>query len=276
MSDDLTPPRRDAGEPDEVRSSRERGRVTAPAPDEARPGATRAEAQAGRRPGQDILHALREFVVVVVLAMVLSLAVKTWLMQAFYIPSGSMEDTLVRGDRVVVSKLTPSPFSLERGDIVVFEDPDHWLSTLPPTERTGMSKAVHDTLVFVGLMPNDSDNHLIKRVIGLPGDKVKCCTPDGKLSINGTAVTEPYLKPGDAPSNQPFDITVPPGRLWLMGDHRSDSGDSRLHDPQHDGSQGSVPVSKVVGRAVTVVWPLSDLTWLGQPSEVFASVPDPR
>lgn len=137
MSDDLTPPRRDAGEPDEVRSSRERGRVTAPAPDEARPGATRAEAQAGRRPGQDILHALREFVVVVVLAMVLSLAVKTWLMQAFYIPSGSMEDTLVRGDRVVVSKLTPSPFSLERGDIVVFEDPDHWLSTLPRRNAPG-------------------------------------------------------------------------------------------------------------------------------------------
>ncbi|AKT52906.1 hypothetical protein ADJ73_14910 [Arsenicicoccus sp. oral taxon 190] len=218
-------------------------------------------------------HAVRELVIVVGLALILSLAVKTWLMQAFYIPSGSMEDTLVEGDRVVVSKLTPSPFSLERGDIVVFEDPDRWLASAPVQQRSGLSAAVHDTLVFVGLLPNDSDSHLIKRVIGVPGDKVKCCTASGKITVNGAEVTEPYLKPGNAPSFDPFDITVPAGKIWVMGDHRSDSSDSRYHPPGGDGSQGSVPISKVVGRAVAVVWPFPHMTWLGQPTEVFAKVP---
>ncbi|WP_353956123.1 signal peptidase I [Arsenicicoccus cauae] len=226
--------------------------------------------------GSHLMHAVREFVIVVGLALVLSLAVKTWLMQAFYIPSGSMEDTLVEGDRVVVSKLTPRPFELERGDVVVFEDTGRWLVRAPTAERSGIANVLHETFVFVGLLPNDSDSHLIKRVIGLPGDKVTCCTQSGKLTVNGAEITESYLKPGDAPSVEPFDITVPQGRLWVMGDHRSDSGDSRYHDPSRDGSTGSVPIDDVVGRAVAVVWPFSEMTWLGQPSTVFSAVPDAR
>ncbi len=258
-------PGSDAGEPRDGAEGRESGE-----PGESRgAGATRSPGA-----GSHLMHAVREFVIVVGLALILSLAVKTWLMQAFYIPSGSMEDTLVEGDRVVVSKLTPRPFELERGDIVVFEDTGRWLVQAPTAQRSGVANVLHETFVFVGLLPNDSDSHLIKRVIGLPGDKVRCCTEDGKLTVNGAAISESYLKPGDAPSVDPFDITVPAGRLWVMGDHRSDSGDSRYHDPSRDGSTGSVPIDDVVGRAVAVVWPFSEMTWLGQPTSVYSAVPD--
>ena len=136
------------------------------------------------------------------MALVLSFVVKTWLMQAFYIPSGSMEDTLVRDDRVIVSKLTPGPFDLNRGDVVVFQDPENWLDPVtPPRARPGRA-ALNSALTFVGLLPTDEGNHLIKRVIGLPGDHVSCDGQGGPLKVNGVAVNEPYLKPGDAPSLQ--------------------------------------------------------------------------
>jgi len=216
---------------------------------------------------------LRETVIVVGMALLLSLIVKTWLLQAFYIPSGSMEDTLVKGDRVIVSKLTPGPFDLHRGDVVVFEDPDHWLDPVVPAQRSPIGAAIHSTLTFVGLLPSDEGNHLIKRVIGLPGDHITNDGQGGPLKVNGVAVNEPYLKPGDSPSLQAFDIRVPAGRVWVMGDHRSDSSDSRFHPLGGDGSQGSVPERLIVGRAVTVVWPLSDWRWLGEPSATFAKVP---
>ena len=163
----------------------------------------------GRRRGAAAVlgAAGREFVIVVGMALVLSFVVKTWLLQAFYIPSGSMEDTLVLDDRVIVSKLTPGPFDLKRGDIVVFEDPGDWLETVPEAKHSSAVTAIHKTLMFVGLLPDDSENHLIKRVIGLPGDHVACCDEGDRLTVNGVAINEPYLKPGDAPSSQDFDIT---------------------------------------------------------------------
>jgi len=215
---------------------------------------------------------VREAVIVVVLALGLSLIVKTWLLQAFYIPSESMENTLLKGDRVVVSKLTPGPFELQRGDVVVFADPDHWLAEPAPVQRGLVGSATHDLLTFVGLLPNDAGNHLIKRVIGLPGDRVVCCTRAGLLTVNGKAVTEQYIKPGDAPSELKFRATVPAGRVWVMGDNRSDSGDSRYHD-DGTGRTGSVPESLIVGRAMTVVWPLHDVTWLGRGGSTFEQVP---
>ncbi|HET7476407.1 MAG TPA: signal peptidase I [Dermatophilaceae bacterium] len=224
-------------------------------------------------PRHPVRAMLRETVIVVGMALLLSLVVKTWLLQAFYIPSASMNDTLVKGDRVIVSKLTPGPFALERGDIVVFEDPDHWLDDVAQPERGPLGAAVAKTLMFVGLLPNDEGKHLIKRVIGLPGDHVVCCDEQGRLQVNGVSLQEPYVRPGDEPSSVKFDIVVPAGRLWVMGDHRSDSSDSRFHPIGGDGSQGSVPVDLVVGRAVAVVWPLSDWAWLGQPSATFADVP---
>jgi signal peptidase I len=216
---------------------------------------------------------LRESGIVICLALLLSLIVKTWLMQAFYIPSESMENTLLIGDRVIVTKLVPSPIDLQRGDIIVFDDPDHWLPAPIPIQRSPLANALNSTLTFVGLLPSDEGNHLIKRVIGLPGDHVVCCDDNQKLTVNGVPLTERYLYPGDAPSLQTFDITVPAGRVWVMGDHRSDSADSRPHDEGSGGAKGTVPESLIVGRALTVVWPISQWAWLANPHETFAKVP---
>jgi signal peptidase I len=227
--------------------------------------------------GATILAGIKELVIVVVLAMALSFVVKTWLFQAFYIPSGSMENTLVKDDRVIVSKLTPGPLDLKRGDVVVFEDPGvptPWLGDLGEQHST-VGGPFHDALVFVGLLPEDSENHLIKRVIGLPGDHVQADGDTGKLKVNGVEITEPYVKPGDYPSEgKKFDITVPAGRVWVMGDHRSDSSDSRWHD-DGTGATGSVPMDKIVGRALFVVWPIDHVTWLGVPERTFSQVPTP-
>ena len=212
---------------------------------------------------------LRESVIVIGLALVVSLLVKTWLVQAFFIPTGSMENTLVKDDRVIVNKLVPSQISLRRGDIIVFADPGGWLPPVPAVQHSRLSGA----LTFVGLLPSDEGNHLIKRVIGLPGDHVVCCDQNKQLTVNGMAVNEPYLKTGDAPSQESFKITVPAGRVWVMGDHRSDSADSRPHDENSGGAKGSVPERLIVGRAVALVWPREHWTWLSNPSGTFAGVP---
>ncbi len=219
--------------------------------------------------------AIREFVVVVAMALALSFVVKTWLMQAFYIPSGSMEDTLILNDRVVVNKLVPGVVDLQRGDVIVFEDPGDWLSAMPEVSHGPVRDGVERVLSFVGLLPNTSDNHLIKRVVGLPGDTIACCDSEGRLTVNGVPVTEPYIKPGDVPSSITFDITVPEGKVWVMGDHRSDSEDSRFHDPDGTGTQGSVPVANITGRAVAKVWPLDRAGWLSRPESAFDAVPAP-
>lgn len=229
-----------------------------------------------RSPGflRNLWGGIKEILIIAVMAIVLSFVVKTWLIQAFYIPSGSMEDTLVQDDRVIVSKLTPGPFDLQRGDIVVFSDPGGWLA---PSLQTQDTSTVHRALQFIGLVPDDSDDHLIKRVIGLPGDRVVCCDKNGLLTINGVAITEDYVKDGDVPSGgkQPFDITVPAGKVWVMGDHRSDSSDSRFHD-DGTGKTGSVPIDDITGRAVMVVWPIDHVTWLSVPSRTYENVPTPK
>ena len=225
---------------------------------------------------QNVWGGIKEILIIAVMALVLSFIVKTWLIQAFYIPSGSMENTLVRDDRVIVSKLTPGPFDLSRGDIVVFRDPGNWLGTVPETSEGGTRESVRRVLQFVGLVPDDSDDHLIKRVIGLPGDHVVCCDKNGQLTINGVSITEPYIKPGDTPGGgkASFDITVPPGKVWVMGDHRSDSSDSRFHD-DGTGATGSVPIEDITGRSVMIVWPIDHVKWLSVPERVYSDVPPP-
>ncbi|MFH5822483.1 signal peptidase I [Georgenia sp. AZ-5] len=215
---------------------------------------------------------LREGLTVMVSALVLSILIKTFLAQAFWIPSGSMEDTLAVGDRVMVNKLVPGPFELQRGDIVVFVDPGGWLGELPEDTRPEWQQTVTEVLTFIGLLPQDAGHHLIKRIIGLPGDQVACCAEDGRLTVNGEPIEEPYLKDGTAPSEATFTVTVPEGHVWLMGDNRSNSEDSRAH--LGDPGGGMVPIDSVVGRAFVVLWPADHFTILNTPEETFAEVPE--
>jgi signal peptidase I len=221
------------------------------------------------------LGLLRETAIIVVSALVLSWLIKTLLVQAFFIPSPSMSDTLVTGDRVMVSRLVPRVLDIHRGDIVVFKDPDNWLrGEYTPPDYGPVGNAVVTGLTAIGLMPQDTGEHLIKRVIGLPGDHVTCCDADGKVEINGVAITETaYLLPGSIPSQRPFDVVVPEGKLWVMGDNRQNSADSRYH--MDDPSGGFVPIDNVVGTAFATVWPFSNATWHRNPGDVFAKVPAP-
>ncbi|WP_226909269.1 signal peptidase I [Georgenia ruanii] len=215
----------------------------------------------------------RESVTVMVFALVLSILIKTFLAQAFYIPSGSMENTLLIGDRVMVNKLAPGPFDLHRGDVVVFVDPGDWLGDLPPDTRPQWQQTMTEVLTFVGLLPQDAGHHLIKRLIGLPGDRVACCTDKGQLTVNGEPIKEPYLKPGTDPSDVPFDVVVAPDSVWVMGDNRSNSEDSRAHLGEPGG--GMVPMDNIVGRAFVVLWPADRFTLLNNPEQTFAKVPEP-
>lgn len=252
-------------------------------PDSARAEAEDAERERARAErareergfGARLGAAVKEIVVVLAMALTLSFIVKTFLIQAFFIPSESMEDTLLVGDRVVVSKLSPTPFDIERGDIVVFDDPGDWLDPSPEVNRGAILNGLRDGLMFVGLLPDTSEGHLIKRVIGLPGDTVQCCDAEGRLLVNGEPITETaYLKPGTEQDQQEFNITVPEGKLWVMGDNRSDSSDSRFHDPAGDGSDGSVSTDLVVGKAVVTVWPFGRMGGLSDHEDVFSEVPD--
>lgn len=213
---------------------------------------------------------MRDTAIIVVVALVLSLIVKTFLVQPFWIPSASMENTLIPGDRVAVSKLTPGVIGLHRGDVIVFEDYGDWLGAEHKTDRSGVSGLLTKSLQFVGLYPS-GDNHLIKRVIGLPGDRVVCCNTRGQITVNGTGLNEPYIYPGSGTDQRHFAITVPRDRVWVMGDNRGNSSDSRFHD-DGTGATGSVPESKIVGRAVAIVWPLDRMSWLSNYSTTFDKV----
>ncbi len=214
---------------------------------------------------------LREAAIIVVSALLLSMLIKTFLVQAFFIPSGSMEQTLAIGDRVLVTKLAPGPLSVHRGDIVVFRDPGGWLQPNGTDAPTGWRGVATDALTFVGLLPQDSGEHLIKRVIGVPGDSVECCDAEGRVSVNGIALDEAYLASGADPSEREFSVVVPEGGLWVMGDNRQNSQDSRYK--QGDPGGGSIPLSNVVGVAFVTVWPLERWGALRNPGSTFAAVP---
>jgi signal peptidase I len=223
--------------------------------------------------GRAAFSAVTEIVVVLVMALVLSFVIKTFLVQAFFIPSESMYTTLLKGDRVLVSKLTPGPLSLHRGDVVVFRDPGGWLPAEVPTVDSPVRGAVRQTLTFIGLLPTDSGEHLIKRVIGLPGDTVACCDATGRVTVNGVPIDEtPYLNAGDQPSTLTFKVTVPPDSLWVMGDHRAVSEDSRRHQELRG---GFIRMGDVVGRAFVIVWPFERVGGVSVPGTVFDRVPDP-
>jgi signal peptidase I len=199
---------------------------------------------------------LREIVMVVVIALVISALVRTFLLQAFWVPSGSMEQTLARGDRILVWKPGGDP---GHGDVVVFKDPADWLAD--PTPEPGLRGALSRAAAFVGVLPSTTGDDLVKRVLAVGGDTIECCSPGGQIIRNGTALDEPYVYPGSATDQVTFRVEVPEGRLFVMGDHRSDSADSRYHLNE---DQGTVPLENVVGKAEVIVWPPS--RWAGLPT----------
>ncbi|MEY2769409.1 MAG: hypothetical protein RL359_1045 [Actinomycetota bacterium] len=199
---------------------------------------------------------LRELPILVVVALAVSLVIKSFLVQFFYIPSGSMENTLQINDRVAVNKVPFISKSINRGDVVVFRDPDNWL---PEPYNAGGNKylaKVKEGLVAVGVLPNPAKQYLVKRVIGVAGDKVECCSKNKKLMINGVEIDEPYIFAGNSASDTKFNVKVPEGKVWVMGDHRGASADSRFH--QDDINSGMVPTSKVTGRVVGIIWPIKN------------------
>jgi len=214
-----------------------------------------------------------DVVSVVGAALILSLLIKTFLLRSFFIPSGSMLETLQINDRIFVNELVPNVIPVERGDVVVFKDPGGWLGpAAPEAKKPPFEQGVDWFLSAFGLIAPDSSQHLVKRVIGKPGDHVVCCTASGQLSINGTAIKEPYVSPGSKPSERTFDVTVPADSYWVMGDNRNNSEDSRYHLDLP--SKGFVNKKFIVGRAFVVSWPQTHWKWLDNYPNVFKAVPN--
>jgi signal peptidase I len=219
---------------------------------------------------------VRELFVVVVGALVVAALVRAFVGQTFVIPSSSMENTLQVANRVAVEKLS----TVKRGQIVVFEDPGGWLAPGTQVERGPVGRFAE----FVGVLPDTGTNHLVKRVIGLPGDQVVCCDADGQITVNQRPLVESgylYANPATAeqvkPSEIRFDVVVPADRIFVLGDRRDNSRDARCHlnDEVAGGVPGEnafVPEKAVVGRAFAVLWPVSDARLFEVPA-AFAEVP---
>jgi len=203
---------------------------------------------------------LREVPIIVVAALVVSVVVKTFFIHFFFIPSGSMQNTLQIGDRIAVNKFANFFSDIKRGEVVVFRDPANWLGAAPATTSSGPGEWIKTGLVDVGVLPDPAKQYLIKRVIGVGGDHVVCCDVKGRLQVNGTSISEPYIFAGNKPSDSAFSVTIPHGFIWVMGDHRGASADSRFHTD--DIHKGMVPLSDVVGRAEFIVWPFNHIGFL--------------
>ena len=199
------------------------------------------------------------------------LLITTFVVKPFSIPSGSMENTLLVGDRVLVNRMVYHFRDVQRGDVIVFDGTDSFVPAGDKPQRNPITGAVTWVGQSLGLIQPDSTD-FIKRVIGVAGDHVVCCDVQGRITVNGTPLDETYLYPDDVPSLEEFDVVVPEGKLWVMGDHRSNSADSRSH--MGDPGGGFVPTGKVIGRAMVVLWPPSELKILGIPQE-FDAIPAP-
>ncbi|MFJ6197257.1 signal peptidase I [Micromonospora sp. NPDC092111] len=211
------------------------------------------------RPGRRQMPLWQELPLLLIVAFCLAVLIRTFLLQAFFIPSGSMQDTLLIGDRVLVNKVVYDVRDPVRGEVVVFRGTDKWVAQETPTPPAGITGKVGRTLGDLVGVSRPGEKDFIKRVIGLPGDRVECCDEQGRVLVNGVPLDEPYVvrdSPLDVPPNpkecrsRRFDeVVVPPGQIFVMGDHRLVSQDARC--------QGPVPIDNVIGRAFMVVWPSS-------------------
>lgn len=218
----------------------------------ARSGSNRGTHAARRSDAPRQSDSLRDLLLWCGIPVLVVLLMRLFLFGFYVIPSGSMLDTIEIGDRVITTKLAPDIIKLQRGDIVVFKDPANWLQS-----ESSMGS-----------------NDLIKRLIGLPGDTVACAGAGQPVTVNGVAIDESaYLKPGVQPSDFPFSVTVTEGHIFVLGDNRANSADSRYH--QDDGANGLVPINDVLGVAIVRNWPLNRIGKLDAHHEVFANVPDP-
>jgi signal peptidase I len=221
---------------------------------------------AGRGSRRNRFPVWAETLLLVVLALVVSAVVKTFFVQMFFVPSGSMRPLFVDDDRILVQKVSYWAGDVHRGDVVVFDDPGgRWLGTEGAPKLTPVQKALSE----IGLYP--TGGHLVKRVIGVGGDRVACCDKQGRVTVNGVPLSEKsYVMPGASPSDRRFAVTVPQGRLWVMGDNRSNSEDSRYHQDLPGG--GTVPTKDVVGKVWAIVWPFGRAHLLHEPK----TFEDPR
>jgi signal peptidase I len=198
-----------------------------------------------------------ELVLLLGVALLLSILIKTFLVQMFFVPSESMEPLFIKDDRILVQKVSYWTGDVQRGDVVVFADPGGWLGPQPPLSP------LQSLLSTVGLYP--AGGHLVKRVIAVGGDEVMCCDAKGRVTVNGVPLNEKsYIKKGTSPSDRSFDVKVPQGRLWVMGDNRSNSEDSRFH--QRLRGRGTIPADDVVGKVWAIVWPLGRFHVIRRPA----------
>ncbi len=212
--------------------------------------------------------AVRELLITVGIALIFSSLVRIFLFQVFYVPSASMEDTLLLQDRIVATKVTKPFTDIKRGEIVVFKDPGDWL----PEYESNRNLFLH-FLSVVGLLPTDAGDDLVKRVIGIAGDNVKCCSENGRILINGVELNDQsFIKPDTETNQVEFDITVPEKRVFVMGDNRPDSRDSRFH---LETAYGTVPEKNIVGAVHLRIWPFSRFSTLKIP-ESFNLIPDAK
>jgi signal peptidase I len=236
-----------------------------PGPHGGTPAESDSSPHVSDSPRRPRIPAWLEFPLLILGAFLVAFIVKTFLVQAFYIPSGSMENTLQVGDRVLVNKVVYHLRPVERGDVIVFDGTGSFvIGDIIEVERSPIEMVGRILGEVVGLAP-PRDTDFIKRVVGVGGDRVVCCDEQGRITVNGVPLDEgDYLYGNNAPSKQPFDVLVPAGTLWVMGDHRAASADSRSH--MGDPGGGFVPADRVIGRAFAVVWPLGNAQLLEIPA----------
>ncbi len=261
--DDAPGPRSQGGSQGDPKSSQADPGGPAGGDASARPAGDGGRAPAGKNAARRKRPFWRDLVAIVVAALILTILLKAFVVQVFSIPSASMENTLRPGDRVLVSKIVYRFRGIARGDIVVFSGQGSWGPDAPPPPGNPLVRLWDDLRDLLGVSAPGTD--YIKRVIGLPGDHVACCDAQGRITVNGIALNEnSYIYPGQGTDQIAFSVTVPPGRLWVMGDNRSDSDDSRYR--MDDPGKGTIPESAVVGRAFVIIWPLSRVTDLPIPT----------